>query len=1002
MSMKVVAVVGLGRMGAGIAQSLVRAGFTVRVYNRAVEKAAPLVAAGAVLARTPADAAGGADVVVSCLLDDVSLVQTNSNPANTTAFRDSVVDALVALKPGTLRLMATYAQIGAELQDQIAPPFARFREGYSTTSPEVDDIPFGIHEFLQLCAYVGADPWITIPTATTPQEMTAFIQYLSGTGVDPNSALRIARGQAAPWTSVFHKVHLELGNETWNSGSFPGETMFYTAYPQWANQVFGAARSTAGYDPGKFDLVLGGWAGSPWYTGQILAVSSQHDSVDIAPYLLYSANNDTTSNLFQALFAEPEMFDSAGGEVLSAVQAANSANIPTRLNIYEVNLGTMVGNITQPQLDALTPSAGAGIATANHMLQMMRLGAATQNMFALSQYQFRRSDQSMVRLWGSVVDMGNTNRKRPQYLAEQLANSAIFGNMLQTAQTGLNPTWNQPLSSDGVQLANAHQIQSFAFSDGHQSSVVLFNLSLASSLPVTFSGAILPAGSVQISQLTSAKITDSNESNNLVQITTNTQSGFNAGSSLILPPFSMTVLIWLGGPAAAVQTAASPVFSMPAGSYLAPIPVALSDTTPGSTIHYTLDGTAPTSTSPIYTKPISVAATQTIRAIASAVGYGNSAVASAAYVIVPHAAMPTISPAGGVFAGPQTITLTDATSGAVIHYTLDGSTPTAASPSYTAPFTAAVPAIVNAVAIATGYQNSTIATATLNAMVPAAPTLSLASGTYTSAQQVTLSDATPGALLYYSTNGSTSAATWLPYSGPITVNTTETLSAIAALGQTPSSLATATYTIVPPPINFLGGFSPNNLHLNVNASLAGSALQLTRNAATQIGSAWYRTPISVSQFTTDFTFQITNAVADGFTFAIQNSPQGSSAFGGNGSALGYQGISKSVAIKFGFYNSNATGLVINGSSPGASSVDMSAAGINLRSGHIFDAHIVYDGTTLTLRLTDTNTKAVFTKAFPINVISTIGASHAYVGFTASTGAKAATQQILSWTYAPSL
>jgi len=158
----------------------------------------------------------------------------------------------------------------------------------------------------------------------------------------------------------------------------------------------------------------------------------------------------------------------------------------------------------------------------------------------------------------------------------------------------------------------------------------------------------------------------------------------------------------------------------------------------------------------------------------------------------------------------------------------------------------------------------------------------------------------------------------------------------------------------------------------------------------------------VSQFTTDFTFQITNAVADGFTFAIQNSPQGSSAFGGNGGALGYQGISKSVAIKFGFYNSNATGLVINGSSPGASSVDMSAAGINLRSGHIFDAHIVYDGTTLTLRLTDTNTKAVFTKAFPINVISTIGASHAYVGFTASTGAKAATQQILSWTYAPSL
>jgi 3-hydroxyisobutyrate dehydrogenase-like beta-hydroxyacid dehydrogenase len=50
-----------------------RAGFTVRVYNRAVEKTAPLVTAGASLTRTPADAACGAGVVVSCLLDDVSL-----------------------------------------------------------------------------------------------------------------------------------------------------------------------------------------------------------------------------------------------------------------------------------------------------------------------------------------------------------------------------------------------------------------------------------------------------------------------------------------------------------------------------------------------------------------------------------------------------------------------------------------------------------------------------------------------------------------------------------------------------------------------------------------------------------------------------------------------------------------------------------------------------------------------------------------------------------------
>ncbi len=855
----------------------------------------------------------------SVLLDDVSLTQTNSNPANITAFRDGVVDALVALKPGTIRMMASYAQIGAELQDQIAPPFARYREGYSTTSPEVDDIPYGVQEFLQLCAYVGADPWITIPTATTPQEMTAFIEYLNGTGADPNSALRIARGQTAPWTSVFHKIHLELGNETWNTGSFPGETMFYTPYPVWANQVFGAARSTPGYVASQFDLVLGGWAGSSWYTSQILAVSTQHDSIDIAPYLLYSANNDTMPNLFQALFAEPEMFDNSGGEVFSAWQAANSAKVPTAFNIYEVNLGTMVGNVTQAELNQLTPSVGAGIATADHMLQMMRLGAATQNMFALPQYEFGRSDRSSVRLWGAVVDMGNTNRKRPQYLAEQLANSAIFGNMLQTTQTGLNPTWNQPLASDKVQLAAAHQIQSFAFTNGSQSSVVLFNLALTTPLPVTFSGSIAPAGTVEISQLTSTTITDNNETSSAVQTTSNTLSSFNPATPLLLPPFSMTVLTWAAGGAVAPSTASTPI----------------------------------------------------------------------------------ISPSTGIYAGPQTMILSDTTPGAVLHYTLDGSTPTSASAVYSGPFTASVPATVSALAIAPNYQNSPIAVSKLTALVPAAPSFSPAAGTYTSDQQVTLSDNTPGVTLYYSTNGSSSSATWTAYSGPISVNATTTLSAMAILGQTPSSAASATYTLNLPLINLPNGFAANSLHLDVNASLVGTALQLTDTTA-QIGTAWFPTPVAVSQFTTDFTFKITNAVADGFTFTLQNSPKGYWAFGGNGSYLGYQGIAKSAAIKFDFYNCNVTGLLQSGAAPSTSSLDMSAAGINLHSGDVFHAHITYDGTTLTLNLTDTKTNAVFTKAFPLNLASVIGGSNAYVGFTASTGGKSATQQILSWTYSPTI
>ncbi len=937
------------------------------------------------------------------LLDDVSVQQTNSNATNPTAFRDDVVDALIALRPGVIRMMASYAQIGAELQDQIAPPFARYRMGYSTTSAQVDDIPYGIHEFLQLCAHVGADPWITIPTATTPQEMSAFIQYLSGTGTDPNSNLRISRGQTAPWSGVFNKIHLELGNETWNTGSFPGETMFYTAYPLWANQVFHAARSTQGYAPSRFDLVLGGWAGSSWYTGEILAASTQHDSIDIAPYLLYSANNDTTSNLFLSLFAEPEAFESAGGQVYSAIQLAKAAKIPTRLHVYETNLGTMIGSITQPELDALTPSVGAGIATADHMLQTMRAGASVQNLFALPQYVFGRSDRSLVRLWGAVVDMGNTNRKRPQFLAEQLANSAIFGNMLQTTQTGSNPTWNQALSSDNVQLANAHQIQSFAFNDGSRYSLILFNLSLTAYLPVTFSGDIAPAGLVQISQLTSAHITDSNESNNLVSITTSSPAPLNSANPYSLPPYSMTVLSWTDAPGSATPSTATPAFSIPSGNYVYPVTVALSDSTPASVIHYTLDGTTPTGSSDVYLSPISIASSRTIRAIAMAAGYRDSSVADSSYRIAPLAATPTISPLSGAYAGPQILTISDTTPGSVLHYTLDGTLPTTASPVYSGPITVAVPAVIHAMATASGYQNSnTVSTSLTATTVPSSPVISPAGGTFHSSQQVTLTDATAGAVIYYALDGSLPNPSWQPYLGPITVNSTQTISARAILANAVSLAASASFTVNLPIIYFPAGFNTSSLHLNVNAGLSGKALQLTRNRTTQIGTAWFPDKVAINQFTTDFTFQTTNAVADGFTFAIQNSAQGYWAFGGNGGNLGYQGIGKSVAIKFAFYNQNATGLLLNGASPSTSSLDMTKAGINLHSGDIFLAHIVYDGSNLALTLTDTNSKVVFSTKFPVNISSIIGTGQGYVGFTASTGAKSASQTVLSWTFSTGL
>jgi 3-hydroxyisobutyrate dehydrogenase len=69
---KNVAILGLGTMGSGMAANLLKAGFSLSVYNRTASKAQTLVDQGARLASTPAEAALGASVVISMLADDVA------------------------------------------------------------------------------------------------------------------------------------------------------------------------------------------------------------------------------------------------------------------------------------------------------------------------------------------------------------------------------------------------------------------------------------------------------------------------------------------------------------------------------------------------------------------------------------------------------------------------------------------------------------------------------------------------------------------------------------------------------------------------------------------------------------------------------------------------------------------------------------------------------------------------------------------------------------------
>ena len=104
--------------------------------------------------------------------------------------------------------------------------------------------------------------------------------------------------------------------------------------------------------------------------------------------------------------------------------------------------------------------------------------------------------------------------------------------------------------------------------------------------------------------------------------------------------------------------------------YSAPISVTLLDSVSGATIFYTTDGTPPGPTSQVYTSPITVSSTETINAVAVANGYTESSPLSVTFTILQSAPAPVISPEGGIFPGPQIITISDTLGGAVqIYYT---------------------------------------------------------------------------------------------------------------------------------------------------------------------------------------------------------------------------------------------------------------------------------------------------------------------------------------------
>jgi hypothetical protein len=195
----------------------------------------------------------------------------------------------------------------------------------------------------------------------------------------------------------------------------------------------------------------------------------------------------------------------------------------------------------------------------------------------------------------------------------------------------------------------------------------------------------------------------------------------------------------------------------------------------GATIYYTLDGSTPGVTTAQYTAPILLTQSGWVRAIAVKAGSVSSSTAEASFTVIPSStqppAAPVIFPNGGTFTTCPAVTLSTTTVGASIFYTLDGSTPTMNSAAYSAAIQLTTSAVVRAAAFLSATSESTISQAsfTVNCQpspLPAQVVIAPGGGVFTGSVDITLSS-TPGAVIYYTLDGSTPTAGTLVYGGPI-------------------------------------------------------------------------------------------------------------------------------------------------------------------------------------------------------------------------------------------
>lgn len=486
------------------------------------------------------------------LIDDI--VSTMSGDTNPSPFRDSFVETMKEFRPGIIR---TLQMGGGDVESFISSE----NRGYAHThmlgaqlgpSAHHGQYPFAPRDFFALCEYLRCEAWLCLPGTVTKEGVAKYIEYLGAPADVGYGKLRAEQGHPKPWTESLKGIHIEFGNEIWNS-ALHYNGCGYNGPDFWHDLIDAGKKSP--YYKETIIFNIGGRHSPGMHRPPVPEKAPNADRYSWAPYILHKMSRRVEEQLGSdenlVKWALTRAIDDAtnkGGGRGQMFKAFRTVRGRAPLSIYEINHHLMYFNAADPNAgsvrarNTIMETLAGGINVANAMLMHLKyLGAFDQCYFA---YGAQRPD-SEVFLWTThYLNDDRSPRYNPCFLALSTINKTIREQLLETVHEGDVPVFSGITMEKLQQVDGLPVIWSYAFRKDRERSLIIVSLDLSQerAVKVVFDGT--PVGGAVCRTVTAGKFTDHNRTEPKVRVVESRMQAFKSGDIVAVPACSLVALTW--------------------------------------------------------------------------------------------------------------------------------------------------------------------------------------------------------------------------------------------------------------------------------------------------------------------------------------------------------------------------------------------------------------------------------------------------------------------------